>query len=197
MKSFPNPVELSIQATSSTNKTTPKIKLKYIQEDTFCFPNSNAAESSPASGGGTEVSVSASLVEILVANFLKPRKGTVGLRNFGLLLLLEGFVRLRRVKAEEGRSVRGCCLRVRLFGLWGEVKNGFERRTEEAMLKIRGKGGFCYSKTSSGLVTILVEKKGRENLEEVMLLGREFCIFLMRKESTNQHTTSIRHRLTI
>jgi hypothetical protein len=194
MKSFPNPVELSIQATSSTNKTTPKIKLKYIQEDTFCFPNSNAAESSPASGGGTEVSVSASLVEILVANFLKPRKGTVGLRNFGLLLLLEGFVRLRRVKAEEGRSVRGCCLRVRLFGLWGEVKIGFERRREEAMLKIRGKGGFCYSKTSSGLVTILVEKKGRENLEEVMLLGREFCIFLMRKESTNQHTTSIRHR---
>lgn len=62
------------------------------------------------------------------------------------------------------------------------------------MLQIRGRGGFCYSNTSSGLGTILVEKKERENLEEVMLLGREFCIFLMRKESTNQHTTSIRHR---
>lgn len=62
------------------------------------------------------------------------------------------------------------------------------------MLQIRGRGGFCYSNTSSGLRTILVEKKERENLEEVMLLGREFCIFLMRKESTNQHTTSIRHR---
>lgn len=60
--------------------------------------------------------MSASLVEILVENLLKPRKGRVGLRNFGLLLLLEGFVRLRRVKAEEGRSVRGCCLRVSLFG---------------------------------------------------------------------------------
>lgn len=60
--------------------------------------------------------MSASLVDILVENLLKPRKGRVGLRNFGLLLLLEGFVRLRRVKAEEGRSVRGCCLRVRLFG---------------------------------------------------------------------------------
>lgn len=60
--------------------------------------------------------MSASLVEILVENLLKPRKGRVGLRNFGLLLLLEGFVRFRRVKAEGGRSVRGCCLRVRLFG---------------------------------------------------------------------------------
>lgn len=74
------------------------------------------AESSPTSGEGAEVSVSASLVEILVANFLKPRKGRVGLRNFGLLLLLEGFVRFRRVKAEARRSVRGSCLRVRLFG---------------------------------------------------------------------------------
>lgn len=61
--------------------------------------------------------MSASLVDILVENLLKPRKGRVGLRNFGLLLLLlEGFVRFRRVKAEGGRSVRGCCLRVRLFG---------------------------------------------------------------------------------
>lgn len=45
------------------------------------------------------------------------------------------------------------------------------------MLQIRGRGGFCYSNTSSGLGTILVEKKERENLEEVMLWVGSFVFF--------------------
>lgn len=171
-KAWPRPVELSIQAKLSKNRTTPRIREKYIQAAIFCSAKSNEAESSPTtttrgSSLSVELFASASSVEVRAVswNFRGSKRRELGL-GASAELWRDGLKggRSRVFGVEEAHLSR----RARLLplGRWGSGEKVFDNTRVVAILQ-----GAEWKRGKQ-------ERKKRASGDGVVLFGCGFWIIL-------------------
>lgn len=153
IKALPRPrPELSIQAKSSTNRTTPRTREKSNQEDIFCRAKSKKAESSPT----TRASSSSSLEVFLAVSPMEVRSWNLELRK----------EQQRSIELHERIEVGfglGRCLIVRWVWFWGVNRwwcgrggeKGFESNTLTLVVTIFWSEEFSKRKCVWGFSTRL------------------------------------------